>query len=211
MTRETPMPVTVGETFETGRYFVMAPGFWGGGRMPGLEIANEDALILPGSFVIEPPNGDPDQYRERPHLRHVPSKGGLPRDIEELESIWIVSDALKRVFVSVDPDAFAFAACDFTLSDGTPGPQYHFCDVRRRLDALDERASRLKIKVGDYVNGKYYSLAGGARLVFHTDAVGAAHVFRTPYSDTVFCDRVMHDALLAAHLDGVSLIDAADY
>ncbi len=220
MTRETPIPVTVGAAFETDRYFVMTPGFRGGGRVPGLRIVNEDALILPGSFVIEPPNGDPHQYSERPHLRHDPAKGGPPRDIEEMESIWIVSDALRRVFEAVDPEAFAFATCDYTpadgapadgtRSDGTAGPQYHFCDVRRRLDALDEAASRLKIKVGDYVNGKYYSLVGGASLVFRPDAVGTAHVFRTPYADTVFCDRVMRDAILAANIDGMTFTDVAD-
>ncbi len=141
---------------------------------------------------------------------HVPELGDLPRDFENLFGIWIVSEALKRVFESVDPEGFTFVACDFTLADGTTGPQYYFCGVLRTLDALDEDASRLKIKVGDYLNGKFYKFSGGANLVFRKEVVGSAHVFRTPFSETVFCDRVLHDALKAADLKGIALRDAAD-
>jgi Protein of unknown function (DUF1629) len=210
MVSETPVPVTVGNTFQKGKFFVITPSFWGGGKFPGLEIANEDRLRLPGTYIIEPPNGDPRQYPERPHLVHLPKLGGMPRDFEQLGSMWIVSEALKRVFESADPEGFAFAACDFTLADGAPGPQYYFCSVLRNLDALDEAASRLKIKIGEYVNGKYYSLAGGASLVFKGDAVGSAHIFRTPFALTVFCDRVLHDAVIAADVKGVKFEDAAD-
>lgn len=209
MVSETPIPVATGNAFEAGAFFVIQPSFLGGGRIPGLEIANEDRLRLPGTYIIEHPNGDAGQYPERPHLVHVPKLGGLPRDFEQLGSMWIVSEALKRVFESVDPEGFAFAACDFTLADGTPGPQYYFCGVLRTLDALDEGASRLRIKVGDYVNGKLYKIAGGANLVFRKDVVGAAHIFRTPFTDVVFCDRVLFDAVNKADVEGVDLTDAA--
>lgn len=210
MVSETPVPVTTGSAFQKGKFFVIEPSYWGGGRAPGLEIANEDRLRLPGTYIIEPPNGDPGLYPERPHLVHVPKKGGLPRDFEQLGSMWIVSEALKRVFESADPEGFAFAACEFTLADGTPGPQYYFCGVLRTLDALDEGASRLKIKVGDYVNGKFYSLSGGGNLVFKKEVVGPAHIFLTPFTDTVFCDRALHDAVKAADVKGVAFRDAAD-
>jgi Protein of unknown function (DUF1629) len=160
---------------------------------------------------MEPPNGDPDQYPERPHLVHVPKLGALPRDFEELAGKWIVSAALKHAFESVDPDGFVFVACDFTLSDGTPGPAYYFCNVLRTLDALDEGASRLKIKVGDYVNGKFYSLSGGGNLIFRKEVVGSAHIFRTPFTDTVFCDHALRDAVKATDVKGVAFHDAADY
>ena len=210
MASEAAIPVTTGNAFEKGAFFILEPSFWGGGRVPGLKIANETVLRLPGTYIIEHPTGDPRQYAERPRLVHVPKLGGMPRDFEQLGSLWIVSEALKHVFESVDPMGFAFAACDFTLADGTPGPQYYLCGVLRTLDALDEEASRLKIKVGDYLNGKFYKLAGGANLVFRKDVVGSAHVFRTPFSETVFCDRVLHDALKAADLKGIALRDAAD-
>lgn len=210
MVSETPVPVTVGSAFQKGEFFVIAASFWGGGKIPGLEIANEDKLRLPGTYIIESPNGDPDQYPERPHLVHVPKLGGMPRDFEQLGSMWIVSEALKRVFESVDSEGFAFAACDFTIADGTPGPQYYFCAVLRTLDALDESASRLKIKVGDYVNGKFYSLSGGGNLVFRKEVVGSVHIFRTPFTDTVFCDRTLHDAVKTADVKGVAFHDVAD-
>jgi Protein of unknown function (DUF1629) len=205
-----PIPVATGNTFEKGKFFIIEPSFWGGGKSPGLEIANESRLALPGAHTVEPPNGDPNQYPERPHLIHMPEQGGLPRDFENLYGIWIVSEALKRVFESIDPDGFVFVACDFTLSDGTPGPAHYFCNAMRTLDALDEAASRLKIKVGDYVNGKYYSLAGGASLVFKQDIIGSAHVFRTPFADTVFCDRALYDAVTAANVAGVEFLDVAN-
>ena len=209
MASETPIPVSTGNAFEKGLFFIIEPSLRGGGSIPGLEIANEDRLALPGAHTVEPPNGDPNQYPARPHLVHMPEQGGLPRDFENLYGIWIVSDALKRVFESIDPDGFVFVACDFTLSDGTPGPAHYFCNARRTLDALDETASRLKIKVGDYVNGKYYSLAGGASLVFKKEIIGPAHVFRTPFSDTVFCGRALYDAVTAANLTGVEFLDVA--
>lgn len=190
--------------------FVIEPSFWGGGKFPGLEIANEDRLALPGAHTVEPPNGDPDQYPERPHLIHVPEIGGLPRDFENLFGIWIVSEALKRVFESVDPLGFSFTACDFTLADGTSGPSYYFCGVLRTLDALDEDASRLKIEVGDFVNGKYYDRSGGASLAFKDDVIASAHVFRTPFALTVFCDHVLHDAVVAADVKGVKFADVVD-
>ncbi len=210
MTSETPVPMTAGSVFQKDKFFVITPSFWSDGKIPGLEIANKNKLRLPGAFRIEPPNGDPHQYPERPHLVHVPKLGGLPRDFEQLGSLWIVSEALKHVFESVDPQGFAFAACDFTLTDGTPGPPYYFCGVLRTIDALDEAASRLKIRVGDFVNGKYYDRSGGASIVFKDDVVGAAHVFRTPFAPTVFCDRVLRDAVIAAGVHGVGFVDVAD-
>ncbi len=211
MANETPILVSVGNAFEKGHFFIIEPGYWGGGKIPGLEIANENRLALPGAHTVEPPNGDPNQYPERPHLVHMPQQCGLPRDFENLCGIWIVSEALKCVFESVDPDGFVFVACDFTLADGSPGSQLYFCGILRTLDALDESASWVKIETGDFVNGKYYDHSGGASLIFKEEVVGSAHVFRTPFALTVFCDRMLYDAVNAADVAGVELLDAADH
>ncbi|MBN6713195.1 imm11 family protein [Pseudomonas capsici] len=211
--RETP--ATTSHTCQQGRYFVLDASHWSDGIGPGLEIANKKNLLLPGRYTMEPPNGDANQYPERPQLVHLPELGGSPRDFEILASIWIVSQALKRVFESVDPEAFAFTACDFTRADGSAGPQYYLCNVVRYLDALDEEASRVRIEYErDHGTGedlRFYSISGGASLIFKPSVVGKAHVFRQPRLGVQsICDREMFEALNASNLNGVSLRDAAD-
>ncbi|MBB4128683.1 hypothetical protein GGR77_004014 [Xanthomonas translucens] len=215
MNEQTAIPVTIASTSHKGKFFVLEPSFWGSGKQPGIEIANKKQLRLPGTFMIEPPNGDPDQYPEKPHLVQAPELGGMPRDFEKVAGKWIVSDALKQVFESVDPQGFAFAPCNFTLADGSTGPQYYLCGVLRSLDALDEEDSQVKIEYErDHQSGedlKFYSVAGGASLVFRKDIVGDAHVFQQPRLGLdAICDAVLADALRAANLDGVRLRDAAE-
>lgn len=198
-----------------GKFFLIDASFLGNGRVPGIEIANEQKLIDPGMNVVSRPNGMPDQYPERPHLVHVPEKGGMPRDLEELAGIWIVSEPLKQLFEQLDAEAFAFVACDFSLADGSPAPQYYLGNVLRTLDALDEAASRVRIKLDhNYQTGedeKLYSLVGGASLVFKQDVVGDAHIFRQDrLGAPPICDRAMFDALSAANFSGVRLRDVAD-
>lgn len=122
MTEHTAIPGTIPSASQKGKFYVIEPSYWDDGKVPGLEIANKKALRLPGTYVVRPPNGDPNQYPEKPHLIHVPELGGMPRDFEDLAGVWIVSHRLKHVFESIDPEGFAFAACDFTLADGSLGP-----------------------------------------------------------------------------------------
>ncbi|UUF00662.1 DUF1629 domain-containing protein [Xanthomonas hortorum pv. pelargonii] len=130
---QTAIPVTIPSVTHKGKFFVLRPSFWGNGQSSGLEIANKKRLRLPGTFMIEPPNGDPNQYPEKPHLIHVPELGGMPRDFEKLAGQWIVSEALKHVFEAVDPQGLAFSACDFTLADGSPGLNIIFAVCCGRL------------------------------------------------------------------------------
>ncbi|MEV5120585.1 DUF1629 domain-containing protein [Stenotrophomonas indicatrix] len=215
VTESTPIEVPAEAASHKGEFFLIDAGFLGNGRVPGIEIANEDKLIDPGMNVVSRPDGTPDQYPERPHLVHVPEKGGMPRDLEELAGIWIVSEPLKQLLEQVDPEAFAFVACDFSLADGSPGPRYYLGNVLRRLDALDEAASRVRIKLDhNYQTGedeKLYSLVGGASLVFKQDVVGDAHIFRqVRMGAPPICDRAMFDALTAGNFSGVRLRDVAD-
>ncbi|OWF57069.1 hypothetical protein B1H41_22010 [Xanthomonas vasicola pv. vasculorum] len=215
MKEQAAIPVITPNTPNNGKFFVIEPALWSDGQGPGIEIANEDNLLSPSTNTMDPPNGEVSQYPERPHLIHVPETGGMPRDLEEIAGIWIVSAALKHVFESIDPAGFAFASCDFTLADGSPGPQYFLCDVIRSLDALNEGASRVKVKYEhDHQTGedvKYYSVAGGASLVFNEEVVAGAHIFRQErIGAEPICDRVLFDALNAANLNGVRLRDAAD-
>ena len=214
MNEQTAIPISVDAGSQHGEFYFLQPSRWADGVGHGLQFANEAALCRPGMHTVDPPNGDPAQYSERPHLVHVPTEGGLPRDFEVYASIWIVSQALKDVFESVDAGGFAFAACDFTLADGSPGPQYYLCDVIRELDALDAAASQVKMTTDhDYIAGRdvpFYSAVGGGSLVFRKDALDGAHIFRQSSSGFFpICDRVMFDALERASLDGVRLRDVS--
>ncbi|PRA44788.1 hypothetical protein CQ062_24315 [Ochrobactrum sp. MYb68] len=211
----TAIEISVEAASHKGEFFLVDASFLSNGRVPGIEIANEEKLVHPGMNVVSRPNGMPDQYPERPHLVHVPEKGGMPRDLEELSGIWIVSEPLKQLFEKMDAEAFAFMACDFSLADGSLGPQYYLGNVLRRLDALDEASSRVRIKLDhNYQTGedeKLYSLVGGASLVFKPDVVGDAHIFRQDLMGAPpICDRAMFDALSAANFSGVRLRDVAD-
>ncbi|RBO92248.1 uncharacterized protein DUF1629 [Pseudochrobactrum asaccharolyticum] len=215
VTEQTAIETSVQAAPHKGKFFLVDASYLGSGRVSGIEIANEEKLIHPGMNVVSSPNGIPDQYPERPHLLHVPDKGGMPRDLEELAGIWILSEPLKQVFEQMDAEAFAFVACDFSLADGSPGPQYYLGNVLRRIDALDETASRVKITLDhNYQTGqdeKLYSLVGGASLVFKQDVVGEAHIFHQERMGAPpVCDRAMFDALSAANFSGLRLRDVAD-
>ena len=215
MTEPTTIKTSDEAASHKGEFFLVDASLLGNGRVPGIKIANEEKLIHPGMNVVSPPNGIPDHYPERPHLVHVPDKGGMPRDLEELAGIWIVSEPLKQLFEHMDAEAFAFAACDFSLADGSPGPQYYLGNVLRRIDALDKTSSRVGIKLDhNYQTGedvKLYSLVGGASLVFKQDVVGDAHIFRQDHMGAPpICNRAMFDALSAANFSGVRLRDVAD-
>ncbi len=215
VTEPTVNTVSAESESQKGKYFLIDPSLRGNGEISGLVFGNKDALIHPDVGIVERPTGEPGQYREQPHLIHLPEKGGPPRDFEVLSGIWVVSEALKRVFEQVDAKGFAFAACKFSPSDGTQGPNYYLCDVVRTLDALDEAASRVKVKLEhDYQTNqdvKVYSVLGGASLVFDAGVVADAHIFRQKsLGAPPVCDHVMFEALTAADLSGVRLRDVAE-
>jgi hypothetical protein len=120
------------------------------------------------------------------------------------------------VMVSVD-HAFAFAEADYRLEDGSPGDRHFLCTVVQVIDALDEGASKLFIDTTEeFITGSSTTWAAARGVTFDRERLGQAHVFRTPFSGSVFCDRVFRDAMAAAGIDtdsdadGVWLTDAAD-
>ncbi|MCW0371308.1 DUF1629 domain-containing protein [Xanthomonas sacchari] len=188
-------------------------------RQPcGVRFDNLRQLLSPPRLILRPDEGGFPHLREQPRLTYDPSSGPEPRDLEGgFSGYWLVSERLHDVMRSVDPNAFAFAEVDYRLADGTQGSRRFLCDVVQELDALDEASSRLKIKVSDeYVRGKFYSLGGGASLVFRPEVLGKAHVFRTPFNPSVFCDQAFKDAVRDASISsdpevsGISFIDASD-
>ncbi|MGN6143015.1 MAG: imm11 family protein [Mesorhizobium sp.] len=198
------------------KFYEFGPDIRGGGKGHGVRIANKKALITPGLITFAPPPEKGYGFAdlpEKPRLVHYPKEGKMPRDLEGLYGYLLVSERLKLLFEAVDASAFEFVDCDFTLADGSKGPHYYLADVVRVLDAVDEEASPdLRIEYDrDFRTGqdiKIYNLVGGASLVFRQDVVGKAHVFRTPYIGTIFCDDVLKSACKAADITGAWFIDA---
>ncbi|MCC4605893.1 DUF1629 domain-containing protein [Xanthomonas campestris pv. badrii] len=197
-----------------GEFYILRSDVRGGGRGHGVEFENEDAV--PFSIADSLPGEDAGlaALKETPRLRYDSRIGDMPNDMHDgFKGYWLISELLKQVLEAADPEGFAFALCDFRLEDGTPGAPHYLCEVVRIIDAIDEEASTVKVLTG-YPNGKYYRVAGGADLAFRKDMVGAAHVFRTPYTSDAFCDQFLRDTLIAQGFGksprtrGVWLIDA---
>jgi len=188
----------------TGEFYKLRPDARRRGPGHGVLFENEEELVSPPRLSLRPKGGGFPSLRSTPRLVHVPGSGPLPEDLEGgFSGYWLVSERLKHLMQSIDPDAFAFAETDYRLADGTIGPAMYLCDVVRTVDALDEKASEVLIEVSDdFEAGKYYDLAGGARLAFRKEVLGSAHVFKLPYNGVVFCDRTFKDAVEAAGISG---------
>jgi hypothetical protein len=173
------------------------------------EVENLDVLLA-GAAVLYPPEGKRGfpAYRETPRLViGKRSNASPPKDIEPFHSYWLISDRLKVLFESIDPQAFAYQACDVELRDGSIGPVYWLCDVVRVLDAFvpgtveDMRTYRER-------TGKIYrGFRNDTTLVFNEDLIGDSHVFRTPYSFMdVFCDQILKEACKQAGIKGIRFL-----
>jgi hypothetical protein len=172
----------------------------------GLKLENEE-LIRRRDMVRFTADSDRPGFWEMPEpprLRYVPEKGRMPRDFEEIRGFWMISDRAKSVLESIDPAAFAFVNCEILLPDGLPGPLSWLCDVLPIIDALDETESDVGVN-HERDGRKVISLFGARRLIFKTERIGSAHIFRMAYrSNQVICDEVFRIACKAAGLKGFS-------
>lgn len=201
---------------QLGEFYVMSQDF--DEPCHGVELVNAPVLRPAGRAIIRPEVGGFPKFDEVPRLRETSPEMTL-RDFQVgFEGYWLVSERLKRIFESVDQDAFEFAECEFVKYEGTSGDSYFLCDVVRSLDAIDDDASDVKIATEGYPKGKFYKMAGGARLAFRRAVVDGAHVFGNPFNTKlVVCDRLMRDSLvergfgIAGEGHGLTLVDAADY
>ncbi|EKT4089485.1 DUF1629 domain-containing protein [Stenotrophomonas maltophilia] len=203
---------------QAGQFYLFSPDLESSRPFRGAEIENLSVLLDPPRIILRPDTGGLPALREKPRIVFEASKGPEPRDLEGgFSGYWLVSERLWQVMNSVDPHAFDFVECDVRLADGTPMPRRFLCDVVRELDAIDEEHSRLDIEIDeDFVNGKFYSLAGGASLAIRSEVVRDGHVFLTPFSTFVIASREFVDAVHAAGLptnpwdSGISFVDAAE-
>jgi hypothetical protein len=135
-------------------------------------------------------------YREKPRVVIGKRRSGSPPgDMELCHSYWLISDRLKSLFETIDLPAFALRACDVKLRDGPPGSVHWLCDVVGVLEAFGESTVQkfhLDARTG---------LSWNKTLVFNETVIGDSHIFRTPYSENVFCDQVMKDSCRAAGMN----------
>jgi hypothetical protein len=155
--------------------------------------------------ALAPPKGKRGfpVYPETPRvvIGKLGKKGFAPTDLELFHSYWLISDRLKVLFERLDPEAFAFLACDVRLSDGSPGPTYWLCDVVRVLEAFGQST------LDDIRRNPYRGfLLVRETLVFNEAAIGEAHVFRTRYSVEIFCDQSVKDACQRAGMRGTKFL-----
>jgi hypothetical protein len=175
-------------------------------KRANFEVENLDVLRA-GALALYPPEGQRGfpAYREKPRVVIGGRRNAHPpRDIETFHSYWLISDRLKVLFESEDPQAFAFLPCDVKLRDGSTGPVYWLCDVVRVLDAFGERTLQDIRRYREKTGLTYRSFIRDKTIVFNEDIIGDFHIFRTPYSFMdVFCDQRLKDACKQAGIKGV--------
>ncbi|MBB3149878.1 hypothetical protein FHS21_006335 [Phyllobacterium trifolii] len=181
-----------------GKFFQFGPTFRGGNH--GLELQNPEQILLPGRLLLGPPIGKRGflPYPEVPQFRPAKKEYDRPpRDLEQYDHYWLVSQRLKDVLTTVDPDGVAFADCLVTYISGKPiEPRHYLCDVIRVIDALDEPASTVRF---DYEQGiKLYDLSRTHSLIFDETVVGNAHIFRQAGMGGVIGDAFLRTACINA-------------
>jgi len=200
MNNQTPMSdqATQGQT-KKREFYAFGTDVTGGGLGHGLIFVNEEKLLTPPRRIVQPAEGGFPILHEKPHIVYDPNHGNPPRDFEgKLSGYWFISERLKQIFETVDPEGFAFAECDYTLADGSKGPPHYLCDVVRTLDALDENKSQMKPPTIYPAGERVYDFTGKTSLIFREDIIGSAHIFRLFYFKTaVFCDSLIYDACKA--------------
>ena len=183
------------------KFYILNYGF--GEKPKDFEV--ENLAVLRGSAgSLAPPKGRRGflVYPETPRvvIGKLGKKASPPTDLELFHSYWLISERLKVLFEELDPEAFAFLACDVRFSDGSPGPAYWLCDVVRVLDAFGQST------LDDLRKHPYRGLLGDDSLVFNEDAIGSAHIFCTPYAVNVFVDQSIKDACQRAGMKGTKFV-----
>ncbi len=146
-------------------------------------------------------------YPELPCFMFDARLGSPVLDLEVFRDYWLVSKRTKAVFEAVDPDAFAFQACEIKMADGSTGPEHWLCDVTRMIDAVDEAASVVDSKL-DRFGRKFYSIVGPSKLIMRESLDPTLHIFRPRYLETfAVCDNVLRDACETAKLTGIGYED----
>lgn len=179
------------------KFYIMSYGY----REKRSDFDVENLDVLRGSALsLSPPKGRRGfpVYPENPIVvigKLGKRKASPPTDIEFFHAYWLISDRLKRLFEELDPEAFAFQACDVWFADDSPGPAHWLCDVVRVLDAFDQSTA-------DELRKRPYLGLLGRALAFNEAAIGSALVFCVPNQLYIFADQGLKDACRQAGIKG---------
>jgi hypothetical protein len=175
----------------------------------GYRLLNGSELFGGGPPIFVPPPGQRGfrNYPETPVFLADARLGRIHRDFEINTGYWFISDRMKTVIESVDPEAFASLKCKVQMHDGSDGPVRWLCDVIRVLDALDEENSDVKIAVADDGSKIYRPVIGGG-VTFSPEVIGSYHIFRMAfYQAATVCDDEFRRACKSAELTGLRFVD----
>lgn len=106
---------------------------------------------------------------------------------------WIVSDRAKRLFETIDGEAFAFCRNEVRIGPQMKpydGPPVWRCDVVRSLDALDYDRTPCRSETFPG-GGTWKTPLIGVTRYFRRSIVSGHHIFRLAYRpDSVNCDAI---------------------
>jgi len=198
------------------RYYEISDDYIHGGAA-GWEFVNY-RTIQPGWHGVNRRDGWPDGYLQMPRgpwllaeLAETPrfvidrKLGRLPRDLESMDGVFLVSPEMKAVLQAVDPDACEFVRCETFLPSGRPARETWLCAITRAfVGAVDEQAS-VNLRIGRDIAGQpHYSMGSDTKLHFVREIVGNARLFHiAEMAIYVFCDQSVKDACKAAGLKGI--------
>ncbi|MER9354408.1 DUF1629 domain-containing protein [Mesorhizobium sp. M0187] len=183
-----------------GKFFQIGPTYRGGSHC--LQLENAQALVPPSRILLGPTEfggyGFPE-YPETPRLRpEATDYCRPPKDLEDFHCYWLVSERLKDVLQSVDPDGVVFNDCDVFYLSGKPiEPKHYLCDIVRKIDAVDLESSKFRLLIGEN-GGVHYDRAGGACFYFKEEIVGDAHIFKQKNMGIVICTAKLREACVEA-------------
>jgi len=157
----------------------------------GIKFLNEALLTkIAGRVTLGPPPGKRGfhDYPEAPKLLIDKKFGRPPRDLEGFYDYWLISDKAKRIFESLDRNAFAFCKCETRLPNGVEGPEYWLCDVLPIIDAVDEQNSSIQIR--QHQNGKKtYVFVGIYDVKLRDELLSGHKIFRILHASSfIVCD-----------------------
>ena len=177
---------------------------------PGWDMENLAAIAGERKILIPPKERGFVSFPEPPRLVIDKSLGRAPTDWEMFHDYWLVSDRMKTLLETLDPEGLRFVECDTRYPDGSAAPTYWLCDVVRVLDAVDEANSVLEI---EYLapDREVYRFRRRSCLLFKEEIVGKAHIFRLCFYPMIVCDQVVKDACKQAGIRGIGFTDATKY